>query len=101
MTDIIKTYQSLEEEFPMEEMRRLYLAKFGETVDGRLRLYGNWEISNKGALTTAEGEVLPFISMYYWFTFTEGTGRRATTYGVSCYVDLTIYDLLGKTHFMP
>lgn len=101
MADIIKTYQTLEECFPMEEMRRLYLAKLGETVDGRLRLYGDWEISNNGALTTSEGEVLPFISMYCWFTFTEGTGRHAETYGVSCYVNLTIYDLLGKTHFMP
>lgn len=78
MTDIIKTYQTLEECFPMEEMRRLYLAKFGETVDGRLRLYGDWEISNNGALTTSEGEVLPFISMYCWFTFTEGTGLVVT-----------------------
>ncbi|MBH1931723.1 hypothetical protein [Serratia rubidaea] len=101
MTDIIKTYQSLEERFPMEEMRRLYLANFGETVDGRLRLYGDWEISDRGALTTAEGEVLPFITLYCWFTFTEMIGRRAQTYGVSCSVDLTTYDGLQGTYFRP
>lgn len=91
MTDITKTYQSLEERFPMEEMRRLYLAKFGETVDGRLRLYGDWEISNRGALTTAEGEVLPFITLRCWFTFAEGTGPF-NIYGVSCSVNLTTYE---------
>lgn len=97
MTDITKTYQSLEERFPMEEMRRLYLAKFGETVDGRLRLYGDWTVTNRGYLGTLEGEVLPLILLDCWFTFKEGT----KTYGVSCTVELTTFDGTNRTEFRP
>ncbi|MFI8417804.1 hypothetical protein ACQKDS_15495 [Serratia sp. NPDC078593] len=65
---------SITDQYPMEEMRRLYLAKLGKTVDGRLRLHGDM-----GLHKTALG-----IRAYYWFTFIDGD----FTYLASCSVPL-------------
>lgn len=61
-------------------MRRLYEAKLGETVDGRLRLYGDWGLHFRGMHGGTEtGGPVPLMETFYWFTFKDGDYTYVTS----------------------
>ncbi|MCR0999937.1 hypothetical protein [Serratia rubidaea] len=76
----------------METIRRLYLAKFGETVDGLLRLDGSWEMRSDGANIemNGENEMLPRLGAYYWLLFKDLRHQYSDVFAASSHVKLRL-----------